>query len=92
MEYESDNDMEVIIQPTKKTNGKRNQIIEYLIWTQATRVIAERIQNGADRQCKEKSDCYVDCDDDCTSGEQCTYKRIMKKMWKKVERKMTENG
>ncbi len=41
MEYESDNDMEVIIQPTKKTNGKR--IIDELIWTKETMRIAKRI-------------------------------------------------
>ncbi len=39
MEYENDNDMEVIIQPTKKTNGKRNQIIKELIWTETRREI-----------------------------------------------------
>jgi hypothetical protein len=92
MEYESDNDMEVIIQPTKKTKGKRNEIIDELIWTQATKVIAKRIQNSAGKQCKENSDCYVECDDDCTSGEQCTNKRIQNKMWKSVVKKMTENG
>ena len=92
MEYESDNYMEVIIQPTKKTNGKGNQIIEDLIWTQATRVIAEWIQISAVKQCKENNDLKVECDDNCTSGEQCTNKRIKKKMWKSVERKMTENG
>jgi sentrin-specific protease 1 len=92
MEYESDNDMEVIIQPTKKTKGKRSEIIDELIWTQATKVIAKRIQNSAGKQCKENSDCYVECDDDCTSGEQCTNKRIQNKMWKSVVKKMTENG
>ena len=55
MEYKSDNDMEVIIQPTKKTNGRGNQIIEELIWTQATRVIAERNQISAVKQCKENN-------------------------------------
>jgi histone-lysine N-methyltransferase SETD2 len=63
-----------------------------LIWTQATKVIAKRIQNSAGKQCKENSDCYVECDDDCTSGEQCTNKRIQNKMWKSVVKKKTENG
>ena len=54
--------------------------------------IAKQIQNGAQKKCKENSDCCVECDDDCTNGEQCTNKRIQNKMWKSVERKMTENG
>ncbi len=44
MEYKSDNDMEVLIQPTKKTNGKR--IIDELIWTKETKKIAERIKKA----------------------------------------------
>ncbi len=90
IEYESDKDMVEIIQPTKKTNGKR--IIDELIWMKETMRIAEHIKDGAGKQCKDISDCYVECDDNCTSGEQCTNKRIKKKMWKSVERKMTENG
>ena len=37
MEYESDNDMVGIIQPTKKAKGKLNEIIDELIWTQAAK-------------------------------------------------------
>jgi hypothetical protein len=92
MEYESDNDMEVIIQPTEKAKGKCNEIIEELIWTEVTMRIAKKNQYGANKQCKENSDCYVECDEYCTSGELCTNKRIQKKMWKSVEKKMTENG
>ncbi len=77
MEYESDKDMVEIIQPTKKAKGKH--IIDELIWTKETNKIAEPIKNGAGKQCKENSDCYVECDDDCTSGEQCTNKRIKRK-------------
>ena len=44
------------------------------------------------KKIKENSDCYVECDDDCTSGEQCTKKRIKNKTWKSAEKKMTENG
>jgi histone-lysine N-methyltransferase SETD2 len=92
MEYESDNDMEVIIQPTKKIKGKRNQIIEELIWTKATREIALNHQIGEDLQCKENSDMKVECKNVCTSKEQCTNKRIQNKNWKSVEKRQTENG
>jgi histone-lysine N-methyltransferase SETD2 len=54
--------------------------------------IAKQIQNGPRKQCKENSDCYVECDDDCSSGKQCTNKRIQNEIWKSVEQKMTENG
>ena len=91
MEYESDNDIEDIIKPTDKTKRNRNQIIDELTWTKATQRIAEQNQIGAQKKCKENSDCKVECNDDCTSGEQCTNKRIQKKMWKSVESKMTEN-
>ncbi len=40
MEYESDNDMVEIIQPTKKAKGNPNAIIDELIWTEVTRAIA----------------------------------------------------
>ena len=52
-------------------------------------MIAERYHNGAGKQCNENNDCHVECDDNCTSGEQCTKKRIQNKMWKSVEKKMT---
>ena len=55
-------------------------------------MIAERYHNGAGKQCKENNDCYIECDDICTSGEQCTNKRIQKKRSKSLEKKMTENG
>jgi molybdopterin-biosynthesis enzyme MoeA-like protein len=76
----------------KNKKGKRNKIIEELIWTKATMRIAKRMQNVKTKQCKENSDCYVECDDDCNSGDQCTNKRIQNKMWKSVVKKMTENG
>ncbi len=81
-----------IIQPTKKTNGKR--IIDELIWTKETKKIAERIKNGSGKQCKENSDCYVECDDNCAIGEQCTNKRIKKKCgktWRERSHKMVRN-
>ena len=92
MECESDNDMEVIIQPTEKTKGKRNQIIDELIWTQATMRIAKRKKIRAGIICEENIGCCVECDDNCTSGEKCKNKKIQNKMWKPVEKKMTENG
>ncbi len=81
--------MELLL-PTEKTNVKC--FIDVLIWTKETMRIAKRIRNSAGKQCKENNDCYVDCDGDCTSGEKCTNKRIQNKMWKSVEKKMTENG
>ena len=80
MEYESDNDMVEIIQPTKKAKGKPNAIIDELIWTKETMRIAKRIQNSAGKQCKENNDCYVECDGNFTSGEKCTIKRIQNEM------------
>jgi len=81
-----------IIQPTKKAKGKPNAIIDELIWTKETMRIAKPIQNSAGKQCKENNDCYVECDDNCTSVEQCKNKRIKNKMWKSVEKRKTENG
>ncbi len=52
MEYESDNDMVEIIQPTKKAKGKHNTIIDELVWTKATKEIEELHQIGEDLQCK----------------------------------------
>ena len=40
MEYDNEKDMVGIIQPIKKAKGKRNKIIDELIWTKATRKIA----------------------------------------------------
>ena len=60
MEYnKNDNDMVEIIQPTKNAKGKRNKIIDELIWTKETKLIEESHQLGASTQCKENNDCYV---------------------------------
>ena len=58
MEYNTDNesDMVEIIQPTKKAKGKRNKIIDELIWTQKTKLIALSQQIGVGKQCKENND------------------------------------
>ena len=69
MEYDNDNYMVKIIQSTKKAKGKQNKIIDELVWTKETRRIAEQYHNNAGKQCKEDNDCYVECDEDCTSGE-----------------------
>ena len=92
MECDNDNDMVEIIQPTKKAKGKCNEIIDELIWTKETMRIAKQYHNSAGKQCKENNDCYVECDDNCTSGEQFTNKRMKNKMWKSVEKKISENG
>jgi SET domain-containing protein len=63
-----------------------------LIWTEVTREIARGWQIGEDEQCKENYDLKVECTNICTSGEQCTNKRIQNKNWKSVEKKQTENG
>ena len=47
MEYNNDNDMVEIIQTTKKAKGKQNKIIDELIWTKESRMIAYEHQNGA---------------------------------------------
>ena len=52
MEYDNDNDMVEIIQPTKKTKGKQNDIIDELIWTKETMIRAKQIQNGAEKNAK----------------------------------------
>ncbi len=92
MENESDNEMEVIIQHTKKTKENSNRIIDENIWSQRTKKIAYQIKIGANKNCKENRHLKIECDDDCISGEKCTNKKIQNKMWKKVERKMTKNG
>ncbi len=46
MEYNNNNDMVEIIQPTKKAKGKPNTIIDEVIWTHATRAIAWSQQVG----------------------------------------------
>ncbi len=92
MEYESDNDMVKIIQPTKKAKGKPNKIIDELIWTQAAEDIAKFHQIGAHLQCKGNYGMNVECTDQCTSKEQCRNKRIQNKKWKSVEKRETENG
>jgi hypothetical protein len=92
IEYKSDKDMVEIIQPTKKAKGKRNKIIDELIWTQATRDIAEFHQLGENKECKENSGLNVECSDRCTSKEQCSNKRVQNKNWKSVGKRQTENG
>jgi histone-lysine N-methyltransferase SETD2 len=92
MEYKSDKDMVEIIQPTKKAKGKHTKIVEELIWTQPAKNIAQLHQIGADSKCKENSDIHVECQDKCTSNEQCTNRRIQNKNWKLVEKRQTENG
>ena len=82
-----------IIQPTKKAKGKPNAIIDELIWTEVTRVIAWSQQLGEGPECKENYDLKVECYDVCCKdNEQCTNKRIQNKNWKSVEKKQTENG
>ncbi len=90
MEYESDNDMVEIIQPTIKAKGNPNEIIDELIWIEVTRAIAWRQQLGEGIQCKENYDLKVECFDVCCkSSKQCTNKRIQNKNWKSVEKKQT---
>ncbi len=60
MEYESDNDMVEIIQPTKKEKQKRNEIIEELIWTKPTRASAWNQNYGEVTECKENYDFKVE--------------------------------
>ena len=50
MEYESDKDMVEIIQPTKKAKGKRNKIIDELIWTKEIKKNSKTIPY----QCRQK--------------------------------------
>jgi hypothetical protein len=50
MEYDNDNDMGEIIQPTKKAKGKRNKIIDELIWTKEIKKNSKTIPY----QCRQK--------------------------------------
>ena len=59
MEYDNDNDIVEIIQPTKKTKGKQTKIVDELIWTQETRLIAQSQQIGEGTQCKENNDLKI---------------------------------
>ena len=52
MEYNNDNDMVEIIQPTKKAKGKRNEIIYELIWTKETKRIAKQYHTDAEKKSK----------------------------------------
>jgi histone-lysine N-methyltransferase SETD2 len=63
-----------------------------LIWTQATKDIAELYQLGEYKECRENYGLNVECTDRCTSKEQCRNKRIQNKNWKSVEKRQTENG
>ena len=91
-EYNSDNDMVEIIQPTIKEKGKKTKMVNELIWKQETRLIAQSQQIGVSKQCKENNDLNIECKEWCTSKEQCTNKRIQNKNWKSVEKRQTENG
>ena len=92
MKYDNDKNMVEIIQPTEKAKGKPKEIIEELIWTQATILIARSQQLGEGLQYKENYDLNVECKDVCTIKEQCTNKIIQNNNWKSVEKRQTENG
>jgi hypothetical protein len=81
---EKNNDNKVTLSAIKiKWNNKQKNIARASTWS--TNLIMKK-------DCKEKKDDKMDCDDDGNGESDCKNKRVQKCLWKKVEIRHTKDG